>query len=358
MPITQDMLDKLDPDKKQQAMQIIEELKRRGVDPSIDTPIQQPQPIQGILPKVMGGVQGLLRSRLPVDTQLKMAQTDLYGRRDTPEDSQTSINNFLAKEQAKIKLQQMEDEQDPVKQLARKNAEFELGVGQPSSAVSPISKPISTELSQEQPAQASSEPQRYIVDPSKITRINPQGLVPNVNYEKQRDAYEQKKLSIDKIKQSAQDRLNTIATIEKGINYFGPYGKTSSLVTSIGGLNKEEYNKRKTWENAVNRLLAQLGFDMMTELKNASRTGATGLGQLSEKEGEWLRQASTELTRDVSPERAKEILNEMKRLHKKVLQGDMTSNVNSPVMDERSQAKQILIDKGYSDEEAEQLLGD
>ncbi|MES0334838.1 MAG: hypothetical protein SFH39_00550, partial [Candidatus Magnetobacterium sp. LHC-1] len=132
--------------------------------------------------------------------------------------------------------------------------------------------------------------------------------------------------SINLIKNAAQDRLNTISTIKKGIKYFGRFGGLPSGITAIGS---EEYNKRKTWENATNRLLAQLGFDVMTELKNASRTGATGLGALSEKEGQWLREASTELTRDLSKERAMEILNELERLHKKILEGGSKNVVYS-----------------------------
>jgi len=164
--------------------------------------------------------------------------------------------------------------------------------------------------------------------------------------------------SIEKIRTSAQDRLNTISEIKKGMDFFGPYGKLPSQVTSLGGLDEEAYNKRKSWENSINQLLAQLGFDMMVELKNASRTGATGLGSLTEKEGEWLRQASTQLTRDLPEDRAMEILSEMERLHKKVLGEGLVESEPGEVSDERGQAMQVLMSKGYTQEEAERMLGD
>ena len=135
------------------------------------------------------------------------------------------------------------------------------------------------------------------------------------------EAKDRQQLSIDTIKTAAQGRINTIDRIDKGLKYFGRFGKLSSQIAPSSILGGKGYDERKTWENAINTLQAQLGFDMMTELKNASRTGATGLGQLSEKEGEWLKQASTELSRDISPDRAREILQEMKRLHEKVIQG-------------------------------------
>lgn len=129
---------------------------------------------------------------------------------------------------------------------------------------------------------------------------------------------------------NANDMLNTIGEIKKGMQYFGPLGNLPTqatpggIVATVGqplGLNKSGFANRQRWVTNIDRLLALKGFDMMKELKNASRTGATGLGQLSEKEGEWLRQASTALKKDISQEQATEILNEMERLYTKVLSG-------------------------------------
>ena len=167
---------------------------------------------------------------------------------------------------------------------------------------------------------------------TKEGRINlPLGpSLEQVKNEEKKKAAELKKAEVtEKITSSAQDMLNTIKNVKEGARYFGPLGQLPTQATPEGmgaiiGINKEGYEKRKKWENSVNRLLAQKGLDMMLELKNASKTGATGFGQLSEKEGQWLKDASTELTRDIGQERALEILNEMERLYTKILSGGVT----------------------------------
>ena len=134
----------------------------------------------------------------------------------------------------------------------------------------------------------------------------------------------------ENIVSNANDMLSTINEVKSGLQYFGPLGNLPTqatpggILSTIGqplGVNKGGFAARRKWETNIDRLLALKGFDMMKELKNASKTGATGLGQLSEKEGEWLRQASTALKKDIGQEQAIEILSGMERLYKKVLTG-------------------------------------
>ena len=135
------------------------------------------------------------------------------------------------------------------------------------------------------------------------------------------DEKEQAKIAAgEAVRSKSREMLDIIKNVKEGADYFGPYGNLPTIATSLGGI--VDYEGRKKWENYTKQLLAKKGFDMMTELKNASRTGATGLGQLSEKEGAWLREASTALSRDISKEDAVTILTEMERLYNKVLAGE------------------------------------
>lgn len=113
------------------------------------------------------------------------------------------------------------------------------------------------------------------------------------------------------IKDTAQDTLNTIREVKAGINYFGATGP-------IPTLNPWGYD-RKRWEVNINRLLSSKIIDLMTTMKEASKTGATGFGQLSEKEGQILREASTSLNKGLSPKDAKKYLDEMENSLKKVV---------------------------------------
>ena len=109
----------------------------------------------------------------------------------------------------------------------------------------------------------------------------------------------------------AQDALNTISEIEKGIGYFGLFGQ----IPSIPGT--ERYN----WEVNINKMLSGKMIELMTQMKEASKTGATGFGQLSEKEGQILREASTALKRGLAPDKAQEYFNSMKTALQKVIEG-------------------------------------
>ena len=124
--------------------------------------------------------------------------------------------------------------------------------------------------------------------------------------EKQEQAIKARDLVIN----SAKEALSTIGEIEKGIQYFG----------LTGGLPSIPGSERANWESNVNKLMAQQVLDVMSSLKNASKTGATGFGQLSEKELSLLKNAATALKRTLSSEDATRYLNQIKDSFSKVLQ--------------------------------------
>jgi hypothetical protein len=118
----------------------------------------------------------------------------------------------------------------------------------------------------------------------------------------------EKQAKSDIVKQSANDMLDAISNVEQGINYFGP------LTGNIPGVPIAD---RIKWEANINKLLSSNVLNLLNQMKSASRTGASGFGQLSEKELKVLQDASTELKRNLAPEDAQTILNKMKiRLEK------------------------------------------
>ncbi|MDZ4209882.1 MAG: hypothetical protein U1C56_01745, partial [Candidatus Curtissbacteria bacterium] len=76
--------------------------------------------------------------------------------------------------------------------------------------------------------------------------------------------------------------------------------------------------------------------EKMGELKRMSKTGSTGLGQLTEKEGQTLRDASTALSRDLPADKALEYLNDMERIYEKLLNPPKLKGSDSSGIQERS----------------------
>jgi hypothetical protein len=120
----------------------------------------------------------------------------------------------------------------------------------------------------------------------------------------------QKEAESQLVKDSAQDTLNTISEVEKGIKYFGAAGQIPPLPA--------EYEK-KNWKVNVDKLRSKIVVDLINRMKQASRTGATGFGQLSDKERLLLENAATALRTNLSEEDAMRYLGEIKRGAQKVL---------------------------------------
>lgn len=132
------------------------------------------------------------------------------------------------------------------------------------------------------------------------------------------EAEQKKKNASDMVKQSAQDTLDTIGEIEKGIKYFGAMGNFPALPA--------EYSKQN-WKANVDKLRSKLVLDLMNQMKQASRTGATGFGQLSEKELRVLQNSATALREGLSEDDAQRYINKIKESAQKVLNKDSAQSV-------------------------------
>jgi hypothetical protein len=149
------------------------------------------------------------------------------------------------------------------------------------------------------------------------------------------------------IQSGARDMLNTIAEVKKGVNNFGAMGGVPSTPW--------DYD-RKNWESNVDKLLSKRVIDLMNEMKQASKTGATGMGALSEKELAVLQNASTALKRSIGPEQAKKILEDMEQSLNKVISGQPQGGQPSSQGDVRSQYNALRA-SGVSAEQAKAQLG-
>lgn len=153
------------------------------------------------------------------------------------------------------------------------------------------------------------------------------------------------------VRNSAQDTINTIAEVKKGINNFGAMGP-------IPTLNPWDYD-RKNWEANVSKTLSKKIVDLMGEMKQASKTGATGFGALSQKELAVLETASTALNRGLSPADAQRYLDQIEGMARKVV-GDngQTAPMAQPIQgaDIRAQYNALRA-SGVSAEQAKKQLG-
>jgi len=134
-----------------------------------------------------------------------------------------------------------------------------------------------------------------------------------------------------KVVDGAKDTIDTIAEIKNGIDNFGIWG----ALPSIPG------DKRVNWEANVDKLLSRRIVDLMSEMKNASKTGATGFGQLSEKELKVLQDASTALKRTMNKSDALKYLNQMEAIASKVL-----ANENIPAFNSEEEANAANLPVG------------
>ena len=165
----------------------------------------------------------------------------------------------------------------------------------------------------------------------------------------------------ESIRSTAEQNLASIEQSKKGAKFFGPLGNLPSIAAPSSLLGMGDYPERKTWENNINQLLSQKVVDLIAEMKRVSKTGATGFGQLSEREGAILREASTALSKDLPPEQAVYYLNEMEKINKKILgenqsQGIQSSQPQQQGIDIRSQYN-TLRSQGVSADDAKRQLG-
>jgi len=160
-------------------------------------------------------------------------------------------------------------------------------------------------------------------EPIKPVVVKPQTTADKKFEVEQKEKTEKTAMSEELIKTSAQDTLNTIAEIKNGINNFGAKAQFIPKELAPG---TPYYN----WKTNLDKLLATKIVDLMATMKNASKTGATGFGQLSEKELAVLQGASTALKAGLSPKDAMKYLNDMERMYNKILQGGSNTGVKLP----------------------------
>ena len=124
----------------------------------------------------------------------------------------------------------------------------------------------------------------------------------------QEEKAEKEKKTDELILQNAREMLDNIMVAKDGIKHFG----ISGLFPAISA------GKRK-WKANVDKLLATKVLQIMTTLKQASRTGATGFGQLNKSELVLLQQSATELKKWLAEEDAMEVLNRMEGIARKLV---------------------------------------
>ncbi len=198
--------------------------------------------------------------------------------------------------------------------------------------------PLNDQLKQAQIAQANAEVESYKQPlPPSLIRVG-KSVVNNPDYidpieqlkvdaaqSKQQEAQMAKENADKSMKESAQSTIDTIETVKKGKNFFGFAGKVPSIPYLTG-----DYGKRKEWENNVNNLLSNKVVEVMQNMKRVSKTGATGFGQLNKSELDLLKNASTKITRDLTPDLAVKYLDELENVNKKLLSGNANSESNQP----------------------------
>lgn len=114
---------------------------------------------------------------------------------------------------------------------------------------------------------------------------------------------------IEKENSFAQDKLDTIAEIRKGMNYFGLQGVIPAIPNTA----------KANWQANIDKLLSGEVLKTISELKKQNRTGATGLGALNIEELKVLKNASTALKKSLNKKDANRYLTQMENVYTKIL---------------------------------------
>lgn len=186
-----------------------------------------------------------------------------------------------------------------------------------------------------------SQGKNYIISRKEITRGGAKE-VPITSIEdirKDEELKEQKAAMSEGIKSKATDMLDSIRIAKEGIKNFGVLGKIPSTPGT----------QRYTWQSHVDKLLSDKIVQLMNDMKQASKTGATGFGQLSEKELQLLREASTVLNRGLEQGEALRILNKLESGLKKIV----SEKASKPMVNTTTQEKPI---SEMTDDELNELI--
>lgn len=140
------------------------------------------------------------------------------------------------------------------------------------------------------------------------------------------------KTAYNTVIKNTQDMLNNVKKVREYKEFFGPAGDLPSHAVTMFGLDKEKYKKRTQWEAEVQRLMAQQMIAKLMELKSASKTGSTGFGQLTEREGRKIQEAATALNRGLDPDVADQYLQQMEDSLNIILNAAQNENFNQDTM--------------------------
>lgn len=152
--------------------------------------------------------------------------------------------------------------------------------------------------------------------------------------EKQKLAEEsdqKKKFAQEDAAEALKSNIQTVEDVKKGSKYFGPLGNLPSWIAP-SSLQPGEWGKRREWEANIDKLKANKVLEVMTQLKNASRTGATGFGALNQSELQLLKDSAASLQqRDLPSEVAMKHLDTIEKLQRKALgrMGQQSSDIQT-----------------------------
>jgi hypothetical protein len=131
------------------------------------------------------------------------------------------------------------------------------------------------------------------------------------------------------------------------MEYFGVTGPVPAMPGS----------DKVNWRANFDRLVSNLVLDVMKKMKETSKTGSTGFGQLSNKELSVLQNAASALKVTLKKEDAQRYLNQIKESAQRILnyQEAIEETPDDTNVDIDSKIQQAR-DLGYSDEEIQQYL--
>jgi hypothetical protein len=260
-------------------------------------------------------------------------------------------NNLYEQKQAQLKYRQWQEEQ----KIAQQKADIDMLAKMQGTEISypdpttgklittrmsglelpqEITSPVYQRLGVKNPSSLS-QPSSGITPPEGFMAVKEGGKTKFVKVSDPKDvasmadSKKKEQMQVEGLRLAAQDTLDTISEIKNGKGNFGVFGD----VPSIPG------TQRKNWEANVDKLKSQRIIDLMAQMKAVSKTGATGFGQLSEKELKVLQDASTAFQRGLSQKDALKYLNKMESMARKVL-----TDEKNPMATMSNEELQSIID--------------
>jgi hypothetical protein len=159
---------------------------------------------------------------------------------------------------------------------------------------------------------------------SEAESLKPRSAMEIRTEKSMKEADEKKAFASQEIKDSALDMLDAIKEAKAGRENFGIKGIIPPVPNT----------PQAKWHANVDKLLAANVITIMNNMKQASRTGATGFGQLNRSELKLLQDAATTLKKTLDPRDAIAILDKMEAKFRKVAgepEGGIDSGLNAEI---------------------------